>query len=905
MKVHSLPLLFALLLCTTIQSFAQSPQIPLRDGESVDFASFQRQLQTFAQDPVSKQTKGWKWLKRWEDFQAKRLTGSGEIPPAGLMEKEIRRVVAENNATQKQTASSSWVPLGPSSYADVGQNYWMEPGIGRINCIAFHPTQANTYWVGVAQGGVWKTVNDGQSWTPLTDDLPMLRVSDIAVNQANPDEMYICMGDYAYFGVSLQFDNRKRNTHYGLGVFKTTDGGATWNPTGLGFPQTDFDYSLMRRTLIHPSNPNLLVAGGTSGIWQSNDAGNIWVKKHDSIIWDIERSPSAPNVIYASTGYRHTMGRGTASILKSTNFGNSWTVLNTGIPTTGLVQRIELGLSATDPNLVYALCAGIDGGFAGFYRSTNAGTTWTLMASSPNILYWDDSNGSGGQGYYDLAILVDPNNNSKVYIGGINLWGSTDGGATWDGMSFWQNVYGPSIHADQHQFAYNPGNNKYYVCNDGGLYSTTNMVIGSWFDANNTSNYVWPTNWERKSAGMQATSFYRLSTSAGNPGNLIAGAQDNSTYYKMGSTWKNVIGGDGMECILHPTDPLKFYGSSQYGNLAASNDGGDSWYGIGWDISEQGEWTTPFLLHPTNPDVIYAAYGNVWKSTDAGNSFARISNFNVNQGLGQANQSSALAIAKSNPSYIYVGKRVNWAFNEMGSFQVSTNDGTTWQDRSAGLPDTLYNTYIAIDSDDPQTVWATFAGFTAGVKVFKSTNAGQSWANISGNLPNLPVNCIVHDGLHANNPIYVGTDAGVYYTNDILGTWQPYALDLPNAIVSELEIHESTQQLVAATFGRGLWGVDLKDITSTAIADASIDELEIKVVPNPNRGSFELQLEGSANQSSKLEIIDIMGRVVATDEIPSFSNGLKFPLNLSLKPGVYFARITYLNRHLTKKIVVE
>ena len=889
---------------------AQSPQsdgnrIPLQTNEVIDFSTFQRQLHEWSQSPESKDTKGWKWIKRWEDFQSRRLTGSGTIPEVGVMERELQRVTAEKNATNKQAASTSWVPLGPSDYADVGNNTWMEPGIGRINCIAFHPTQASTYWVGVAQGGVWKTVNDGVSWTPLTDDLPMLRVSDIAVNPNNPDEIYIAIGDYAYFGVSLKFDNRKRNTHYGLGVYKTTDGGASWNPTNLSFPQTDFDFSLVRRTLIHPTSNNTLVAGGTAGIWKSIDGGNLWLKKHDSLIWDIEQSKVSPNVIYASTGYRHTMGIGTASIMKSTNFGDTWTVLNTGIPGQGVVQRIEIGLSPTNANIVYALCAGLDGSFAGFYRSTNAGTTWSLMTSTPNILTWDDGVSGGGQGYYDLAILVDPSDDDKVFIGGINIWGTTDGGATWDGCSYWLNVYGQSLHADQHQFAYNTGNNKYYVCNDGGLYATPNLQIGSWLDAQNVSNYNWPTVWERKSGGMQATSFYRLGTSANYPGNVIAGAQDNSTYFNNGTIWKNVIGGDGMECILHPTDPFLFYGSSQYGNLAISTDGGDSWGDIGWQVSEGGEWTTPFIMDPNNPDILYAAYGNVWRSINGGGSFSRISNLPVNSGLGQSNISSALAISKSNSDYIYLAKAVNWGYSEMASFYVSTDNGASWQNRGTGLPDTLYYTYIAVDADDPLTAWVTVGGFEAGVKVFKTTDAGQSWSNISGNLPNLPVNCVVHDGLHANNPIYVGTDAGVYYTNDILGTWEPYATDLPNAIVSELEIHESSGQLNAATFGRGLWGVDLKDNIASSLPDQDANALEMQLYPNPNNGNFDIVLKGKSMQPMTFEVIDILGRKLTKQEIPAFNERVQHSVDLNLNPGAYFVKVAVNGRHLTKKFIVE
>jgi photosystem II stability/assembly factor-like uncharacterized protein len=857
----------------------------------VSFADFQKRLDQWSRQTNLKTVKGWKWLKRWEDFNAHRMNPDGSLPDPAIYLQAAQEVAAQKTATSKTATSGNWFPLGPDNYATPANPFW-EPGIGRINCIAFHPTDPLIFWVGVAQGGVWKTVNGGQSWAPLTDNLPMLRISDIAVNPVNPEEIYLSVGDMAYFGAGLSLDNRKRHTHYGLGVYKTTDGGTTWNPTGLTILQTEYDFSLTRRVLIHPSNTLNLVAAGTYGIQRSLDAGITWTSVHDSIIWDLERDPVDPQVLYASTGYRSSLNMGSVSIMKSTDFGATWTVLPTGIPGRGLVQRVELAVSPSDHNYVYALCAGMDAGFGGLYRSTDAGASWNLQSATPNILTWDDGFGTGGQGWYDLALLVNPSDRNTIYTGGINAWGSTDGGATWDGVSYWVNTYGNSLHADQHQFAYNPVGGKYYICNDGGLYSSDNIIIGSWFDANNTTGYQWPTTWTKLSAGMQTTSFYRCSTTPAAPNNLLAGAQDNSTYFYDGSTWTNVVGGDGMECILHPLDPLTFYASSQYGNINGSNDGGLSTFGVSWAIPEIGEWTTPYALDPTDPSTLYAAYGNVWKTTNAGGSWNGISNFPIVPGYGQPNISSALAIAKSNPNYIYVAKRFYFAYGEPSALWVTTDAGASWTDRSAGLPDSLYFTYIAVDADAPATAYVTAGGFIPGVKVFKTTDAGATWTNVSMNLPNLPVNCILHDQLHAHNPIYVGMDVGVYYTNDTLNAWQLYAQDLPNVIVSELELNVTKRQIVAATFGRGLWGVDLKDEVSTDLDPGSPNHLGIQVVPNPNNGIFSVQFTGKSSSNLQIELIDIMGRKVYQEVIPPFQSAFSKDFMTPLAPGNYFLRAT-------------
>lgn len=871
---------------------------------NMSFSEFQRRLDEYGRDANARKIKGWKWLKRWEDFTAKRMNADGSFPDPAIYQAEAQRIADEKAALGKTSAADSWYPLGPNNYATPADAGW-EPGIGRINCIAFHPLDSNIFWVGVAQGGVWKTVDGGQSWMPLTDNLPMLRISDIAVNEVNPNEIYISVGDFEYFGAGLHFDNRKRHTHYGLGVYKTTDGGTTWNPTGLTVAQTDFDFSLTRRVFIHPSNALTLVAGGTYGLWKSTDAGVTWTEKQDSIIWDLERDPVDPNVLYASTGYRSTMNVGTASIMKSTDFGSTWTVLPTGIAGRGVVERIELAVSSSDHNYVYALCAGIDAGFAGLYRSTDAGVTWTLQSSSPNILTWDSGLGGGGQGWYDLALIVDHADRDKIYTGGINAWGSADGGVTWDGVSYWINAYGNSLHADQHQFAYNPVAGKYFVCNDGGLYATQQMMIGSWFDANNTPGYLWPTAWQKLSGGMQVTSFYRCSTSPGNSGNLIAGAQDNSTYFFDGTIWKNVIGGDGMECILHPTDPLTFYGSSQYGYISGSNDGGISTYGVSWGIPESGEWTTPYLMDPNDPNTLYAAYGNVWKSTDAGGTWDTISNFPIVLATNQPNISSALAVAPSDPNYVYVAKRLYASYGEPSAFWVTTDGGTTWNDRTAGLPDSLYYTYIAVDADEPATAWVTIGGFVPGMKVMKTTNAGATWTNISMGLPNIQSNCVLHDRLHSHNPIYVGMDVGVFYLNDTLGAWQLYASDLPNVVVSELELDAPNQQIVAATFGRGLWGVSLKDDIVSSMGPGSADFLDMQVFPNPNSGTFQVEFSGNAEEGLQLEVIDVLGRIQLTQQIAPFEAGRRVTLQSDLAAGSYFVRVTGNDRRWVKRVVVE
>jgi len=230
-----------------------------------------------------------------------------------------------------------------------------------------------------------------------------------------------------------------------------------------------------------------------------------------------------------------------------------------------------------------------------------------------------------------------------------------------------------------------------------------------------------------------------------------------------------------MECMIHPDDPQTIYGSWQYGNLVMSTDGGIN-YNIILRASsqgEQGEWTSPFVMHPTNPNIIYAGFGNVYKSSDGGWNWSKISNFNSIPSYGYPNLITSLIVPSADTNFIYLTKRVYHSYDEPGAMWKSENSGSSWTDITAGLPDSLYFTYITVDDSDENVVWVTCSGFQDTMKVYKTLDGGSTWTNISNNLPNLPVNCIVHHKLSKFNTVYIGTDIGVYFTNDSLqNIWQ-------------------------------------------------------------------------------------------------------------------------------------
>ena len=783
---------FVLLCCFQLNTEAQLFD---RDRENMvsheNFVSMQQDFLEWSQQHKLDKTKGWKWYKRREHYNETRADENGALPKASSYFNEVLRL--NRNASLQDEAN--WSPIGPMEIPD-SPNPYSGHGIGRVNSITFHPTNPDIFWIAVAQGGIWKTENSGTSWLPLTDNMPILRTTHLAVDPNNTDILYASIGDFEYVGTALDLDDRDRNTHFGLGVYKSTNGGIDWSPTGLSFEQTDEDQTLIRSVIVNPNNSNQLVAAGISGIHVSNDAGDTWSLVYDELMIDLIQDPNQPEVLYAASAYIGNLDAGSAGVLKSTDFGNNWTALATGIPQQNAVQRTKLAISPQNSNYIYALCANMSNGFYGLYQSVDGGDSWTQQSSAndgTNILAWTEGIGeNGGQGLYDLALIVDPNDPETIYSGGVNVWGSSDGGQTWNGASYWRGNYGPSIHADQHYFAYNDLDQKFYVCNDGGVVRSSQIEIGSWNEALDTFDYEWPTMWENISDGMNITAFYRIGLSANNNNYLIAGSQDNSTFYNNASSWSNLIGGDGMECTLHPTDQEFILGSWQYGGLALSTSGGAFFdYDIAGEIraDENGEWTTPFMLNPSNPNEIFAGYGNLWKSSSEGSFWEKVSDFPDIPGEDFPVPISHFSIASSDPQTIYVAKRVYHSYGISGALWRTTDGGESWTNITEGLPEDLYFNYISISENDPQKVWLAVGGFTENTHVFSSSDGGDNWNNISYDLPNLPVNCILHQSGSEKNTVYAGTDLGVYYTNDDMTEWEAFNENLPNVIVSELEVH--------------------------------------------------------------------------------------------------------------------
>ena len=723
---------------------------------------------------------GIKQYRRWEYYWQSRVDEKGRFPEPGHALKEMEHYYnTHSNSRNYIAGSGNWSLLGPTPVPNNGTGQLN--GNGRLNCIAFHPTDANTIYVGAPAGGVWKTTDNGATWTQHIAGLTRLGVSSIIVHPTNHNTIYIATGD------------RDGGDAPGYGVWRSLDGGLTWAAHNNGMGNRTINELIM-----DPTNANVMVAAASNGrIYRTTDGGANWNSTFIGFnMKDIAMHPTNSSIIYAS-GTR---------VFRSTDGGANFNQITNGVP--GGVQRIALAVSPNQPNWVYLLAGG-GSGLVGIYRSTNSGASYSTRTTTPNILgYETDGSGTASQAWYDLVIAADPTDANIIYTGGVNLWKSTNGGSTMQCASYW---VGPSgsptgnvegVHADQHVLEFSPHNNTLYNGNDGGIYFTTNGG----------------TNWTDISDGLAIAQIYKIGISQQTIDRAINGYQDNGTAMSTGTQFSTEIGGDGMECIIDPTDDNYVYGSLYYGNIRRSTDGGVNfgWQNIANSIP-QGGWVTPFKLDPNNANRMLTGTSEIYRNNDVRNTnnWTQISNF------GGGNNFTDLAIAASNSDVVYAS-RSNGAFYRSNN---ATAGSPTWTTLSGNLPAGGVVADIEIDPNDP-----THLFIALGNNIYESTNSGGSWTDFSGTLPNISLNTIVLD--HSNTAIgaiYVGMDAGVYYRENSLTDWVMYSTGLPNVEVTELEIHYNTSTcrntLYAATYGQGLFKSDLKassNVAAVACFEASL-----------------------------------------------------------------------------------
>ena len=800
MKKTALCLSIALFLSNAILSYSQS-WVDLFNNRNANFYDIQKAFNKYWAGKTHQRGQGWMVFKRWEYDMEPRVYPTGKLPDPAITYKEIHKYRQDHGDRVNDLAD--WTPMGPYSWLSISYN----PGIGRINCITQFEKSPGTMFAGSPSGGMWRSSTAGQTWESATDNLEVLGITSIQINQSNTNIMYIATGD------------GDGGDCYSIGVLKTTNGGMNWNTTGLSYQVTDGQriYALV----MSPADPNILLAGTNSGIYRTTDGAATWTQINTLRVRAIEYHPINSSIIYA-TG---------SQFFYSTDAGVSFNAGSTGLPTSG-VYRYAIGVSPAGPNYVYLLaCNNTDYGFYGFYKSTDAGMSFVNTITTPNILgYEPDGSSSGGQGFYDLALAVSPLNVNEVYTGGVNIWKSTDGGASFVCNAYWvwpPDIYG-YVHADIHTLKFI--GKTLYTGTDGGLFKTTNFGV----------------NWIDITEGMSTTQFYRFGGTPQNPDFLVGGTQDNGSN-RYDGVWTHILGADGMEAAVNPTNQNTIYCSIYSGNISRSYNEGVDLTPIRNNITGSGGWVTPFVLDPVTPTTIYAGYQDIWKSTNEGDFWKQLSTFNGGTFV-------CIAVAKSNKNYIYA--------NTIDKVYMSSNDGGSWNDITTGLPNDAY-TYLDVSSTDPAKVWVTLSGYTAGQKVYQSTDAGMSWTNFSGTLPNIPANCITY--LDPNR-LFVGTDAGVFYRDNTMSDWAAFMTNLPNVRVNELELNLPANKIRAATYGRGIWESPIPDMVGIASNNNGVPKkfALYQNYPNPFNPTTVISFDVATRTNVSLRIFNILGQEIRT-----------------------------------------
>lgn len=743
-------------------------------------------------------SQSYKQYKRWEQYWQTRIDANGNFVSAQQTWEEAKRL--QESTTARSSAGANWSLIGPLTIPT--STITTYGGMGRINCVTWEKNNTNNIYVGSPSGGLWKSTTGGNSWAPLTDNQITLGVNDIVVSHANANIIYLATGDA---------DGQQNSS---VGVLKSTNGGVNWNQTGLVFAKSATQQ--MSRIVQHPSNANTLLATASNGIHKTTDGGNTWTNV--SMLQeahDLEYDPNNPMIMYAS-GYDN--------ILKSTNGGDTW---NTITPN-GIYGKIELAVTAVNSNYILAVNnQGI------LMQSINAGVSWTAVSGfQAATLNYSSQDG------YNLSLAIAPTNQNIIMLGGVNGWRSIDGGATWEKYlnGYWsQGSPYFYVHSDHHVFKFLPNSTTMFSGNDGGLHK---------------GDVALPNPWTDLSSGLAITQYYGLAGDVSNPNTILAGAQDNDASQYDGTTWFNRNGAsDGIEGLIDPAAPTMIqYASSQEGGLTRTNDGWATESDITPPANSCG-FVWPMNLDPITSTTIYGGCDEIYKSTDKGDNWTTITNGEAN-----GNHFTKLAIAPSNSNVIY-------AAYDRNSLITTINGGTAWS--TITVPNTTDElTGIAIDPTNPQKVWISYGGYTAGDKVFSSINGGTTWINQSGTLPNIPVKCVIAQSGAVNNDLYIGTDLGVFHTDNTVSDWTSYNIGLPNVIVNDLEITYGTGKVRAATFGRGVWESNLNSVISS-ISSTNKEKIDYTVAPNPSKGVLDVNISNKdAAINHTITIYNLIGGVV-------------------------------------------
>lgn len=718
-----------------------------------------------------------------------------------------------------------WQHIGPKNVS------------GRCTDIAVVTPKGKSYtiYVATASGGVWKTDNEGTTWEPIFDQEASTSIGDVTIAPSNNDIIWIGTGEANIF----------RSSMAGSGVYKSPDGGKTWQHMGLTGTNT------IARIVIHPKNPDVVYVAASGHEWTNNkergvyktvDGGKNWEKilyvDEETGANDLIMDPSDSDVLYASTWQRmrkkwndprNEPDYKGSGIYKTTDGGKTWKSINKGLPEAKFRGRIGIDLCLSKPNVIYAFVdsyelgrkpnkeelantyglpsSGIIKGST-VYRSDDKGESWTEVSGLTPETKRYMMRHSATYGWVFGQMRVDPNDENTIYTMGLALNVSNDGGKTFRRL--------PGMHGDHHGLWIDPDNSNYIVnVNDGGI------VIS--YDKGKT--------WRQFLHNLPLCQFFNIAYDMDKPFRVYGSMQDHGSYRGLvdlsqgrdkipALDFELAPGGEGSSHAIDPTNPNIVYSAGFYGHLNRTDLSVPGEEGTKYILPRQfenepklrGQWVAPFIISPHNSDTIYHGMQYLFRSRDRGDSWERISKdltYNVKSKIGDIPYQTIFSISESPLKFglIYVG-------TDDGKVHVTMDSGKTWKEIMKGLPYQKWVSELVASAYDLSTVYMTQNGkreddFAA--YVWKSTDYGKTWVDISGNIPLGPVNVIKEDPVN-KEILYVGTDIGVYVTTDGGKTWNILGGNLPSTFVQDLIIHPRDNFIVIATHGRGMWALDAKPV---------------------------------------------------------------------------------------------